>query len=67
MLYIHCPVLLSCFEFQVERFNQTLESMLRKRVDDDGLTGHWDEDLPGSLLAYNASKHAVTRMYMCIK
>lgn len=49
--------------FQVERFNQTLGAMLRKRVDDDGLSGHWDEDLPGCILAYNASKHSVTREY----
>lgn len=37
--------------------------MLRKRVDDDGLSGHWDDDLPGCILAYNASKHSVTGNY----
>ena len=45
---------------QVERFNQTLESILRKRIEEDGLVGNWDQDLPGALLAYNSSRHSTT-------
>ena len=35
---------------------------MRKRIDEDGLEGHWDEDIPGALLSYNSSVHNTTRV-----
>jgi hypothetical protein len=37
-----------------------LEAILRKRIEDDGLEGKWDEDISGALMAYNSSRHCTT-------
>ena len=34
--------------------------MLRKLIEEDGLVGNWDQDLPGALMAYNSSRHSTT-------
>ena len=39
----------------VERFNRTMESMLRMQVSAD--QSDWDEKLPCLLMAYRATKH----------
>lgn len=58
ILYIHVHLYvsnLSLIEFllflQVERLNQTLEAMLRKAIDDDGLEGAWDTYVPGECIS----------------
>lgn len=45
---------------QSERWNQTLEAMLIKLVNEDDLQGDWDKLIPGCVYSYNTSKHATT-------